>query len=732
MSAIRRIILSALLAIGLLIPQACFAAGIFVPAGGFNIPADAQIIDDYAFYGCAALEGEWALPTGVTEIGDYAFSGCAGLTGELILPPEITRIGAHAFENCIGLTGSPYIPETVAVGEGAFGGSSVRPVLAADFTYTTTDGEATVTGFLGTGVSALRIPDTLGGYPVTAIADGAFESRTDIAGPLALPRSVTRIGSNAFRGCTGLTGSLTLPPALASLGQNAFAGCTGLTGSVLLPEALIGCPDSAFADTALTVVSHDSYASGFTYEIVDGEATITGFSGAVNLGLHIPSSLGGCPVTAIAPSAFLARTDVTGSVHLPDTLVSIGNRAFYGCSGLTGALTLPASLQAIGSRAFYGCSGLTGSVLVPEAVLSMGQNVFGNTNLLILYESIVGLAISAPSDRLAVGYSMQLSVSVVPEDGNSAVTWSTSDETVASVTDGGLVTGLAEGAATITAVSAAKPALSASVTLTVSSKPQYRALLIGNIYPGTRNYLPGCETDIQAMASMLRTMNATMYDLTIARNLSASGMLSAIGGAFAEATPYDVSLVYYTGHGDSTGGRLVGTDGSYLTFAQMRRALDAIPGKKIVILDSCYSGHAIGKSLFAEVSYDTLESVNDAVIAAFSSSASSAYSTRSAELAADAYYVLTAARGAEQSAATSESGVDYSAFTRCLLRGSGYDQITNELHSLLADTDGDGGVTLDEGYVYVRDHLDEIIIYDQNVQVYPEGSDMLLWGQAIE
>lgn len=733
MPAIRRIIITALLAIGLLIPQACFAEGIFVSNAGFNIPADTKIIDDYAFYGCAALEGELELPDGVTEIGDYAFSGCAGLTGELILPPGINRIGAYAFAGCAGLTGSPYIPETITVGEGAFSGSSVHPVLAADFAYTVSGGLATITGFDGADVSMLRIPESLGGYPVTAIADGAFENRTDIAGPLTLPRGIVSIGERAFAGCTGLTGSLTLPASLSSLGENAFAGCMGLTGSVLLPEALVSCPDSAFAGTALAIVPHDSYASGFLYETADGHATITGYDGALDLGLQIPASLGGYPVTSIANSAFFARTDIAGPIVLPDTLISIGERAFYGCAGLTGELTLPASLETLGYRAFYGCTGLTGSVTVPDAVTSMGSGVFSNTNLFVLYESIVGLNITAPSARLAVGYDMQLSVSVVPEDGDSAVIWLTSDETVAPVTESGLVTGLAEGTATITATSAAKPALSASITLTVSSTPQYRALLIGNIYPGTRNYLPGCETDVSAMASMLRTMNATFYDLTIKRNLSASGMLSAIGEAFYGATAYDVSLVYYTGHGDSSGGRLVGTDGSYLTFAQMRQALDAIPGQKIVILDSCYSGYAIGKSIdAAAVSADTLESVNNAVISAFSSSASSAYSTRSAELAADAYYVLTAARGAEQSAATSEDGVDYSLFTRCLLRGSGYDQITNELHSLRADTDADGGVTLDEGYVYVRDHLDEIIIYDQNVQVYPEGSDMLLWKQAIE
>lgn len=727
MPAVRRVILISLLAVCLLIPQACFAAGIFDAVGGM-IPDDARVIDDYAFFGCAALEGELNLPGGVEEIGAYAFSGCAALTGELALPPSLARIGAYAFEGCKGLTGSPYIPASIDVGEGAFSGSSVRPVYEKDFTYTLEDGGAIITGFLGEGVSVLPIPGVLGGCPVVAIADGAFENRTDIAGQLTLPRSVTRIGRRAFYGCTGLTGRLTLPAGLAELGEYAFAGCTGLTGAVLLPESLAACPDSAFENTALAVSPYGLYAGKFTYETADGEATVTGFSGATDLGLSIPAALGGCPVTAIASSAFFARTDITGPVVLPDTIESIGQRAFYGCTGLSGALVLPGALETIGSRAFYGCTGLSGSVVVPASVLSMGSSVFGNTHLLVSYAQIVALTLSAPESRLAVGQTMQLAVSVVPEDGDSSVIWSVSDGEIASVTEGGLVTGLADGTVTITAVSAAKPALSDSVTLVVSSKPVYRALLVGNVYPGTNLYLPGCETDVLAMASMLRSMNATMYDLTIRQNLTADGMISAIGEAFAGAAENDVSLFYYTGHGDSSGGRLVGVDQSLLTFARLRYALDAIPGRKIVVLDSCYSGHAIGKSASLLSASDALASVNSAVISAFAPQAQGA-SARSGELAAEPYYVLTAARGAEQSGATSEDGVDYSLFTRCLLRGSGYDQITGEYHALRADTDGDGGIALEEGYAYVRDHLDEIGYFNQNVQVYPEGSDMLLWGQ---
>lgn len=78
----------------------------------------------------------------------------------------------------------------------------------SDFTYTVSNGVATITGYTGNG-GVVLIPETLGGFPVTAIGDYAFsaiETDTDIAPPLSaysietiiIPASVTSIGEGAF------------------------------------------------------------------------------------------------------------------------------------------------------------------------------------------------------------------------------------------------------------------------------------------------------------------------------------------------------------------------------------------------------------------------------------------------------------------------------------------------------------------------------------------------------
>ena len=128
------------------------------------------------------------------------------------------------------------------------------------FSYTVTDGEATVT-FVDTGeLEEIVVPETLGGYPVTKLDNnlffGGFLSNSDLFNgeyhnthPLkrvVLPDGVKELPSQLF----GLQYSLEevrLPADLETIGSLCFAYCISLR-HIDLPEGLVAVESGAFCD----------------------------------------------------------------------------------------------------------------------------------------------------------------------------------------------------------------------------------------------------------------------------------------------------------------------------------------------------------------------------------------------------------------------------------------------------------------------------------------------------
>jgi len=133
------------------------------------------------------------------------------------------------------------------------------------------------------------------------------------------------------------------------------------------------------------------------YEINNGEVTVTGYNGELNLTeIVIPETIEGCPVKKIGVGAFGYCTNLT-YVDLPASLEIIGDNAFNWCESLTeielpegvkeigysafnecSKLTyvdLPKSLEIIRDDAFAGCEGLT-EIQLPEGVKEIGKYAF--------------------------------------------------------------------------------------------------------------------------------------------------------------------------------------------------------------------------------------------------------------------------------------------------------------------------------------------------------------------
>ena len=92
--------------------------------------------------------------------------------------------------------------------------------------YHMTDGTVRVTGYSGS-CGNLVVPERLGGYPVSSIAEFAFEGNGTLTS-LILPATLTDIGTAAFRSCKNLTRVEIASGASLTIGTYAFYGCCSL------------------------------------------------------------------------------------------------------------------------------------------------------------------------------------------------------------------------------------------------------------------------------------------------------------------------------------------------------------------------------------------------------------------------------------------------------------------------------------------------------------------------
>lgn len=84
-------------------------------------------------------------------------------------------------------------------------------------------------------------------------------------------------------------------------------------------------------------------------------------------------------VITIEPYAFGNCENLSGVLSLPSTLEFINTSAFQNC-GFTCELLLPQNLKSIDNEAFSGCSGFYGNLILPEGLSRIKNAVFSNCN----------------------------------------------------------------------------------------------------------------------------------------------------------------------------------------------------------------------------------------------------------------------------------------------------------------------------------------------------------------
>jgi len=127
----------------------------------------------------------------------------------------------------------------------------------------------------------------------------------------------------------------------------------------------------AIMATVAPITAAGTFGS-YSFSLVDGEATIDGYTG-VGGAVTIPSSIEGYPVVSIGEDAFYGCTKLTG-VTFPDSVTSIGESAFYGCSSLV-SLSIPDTVTSLDNSVFADCTGLK-QLALPRELTTLGRGVF--------------------------------------------------------------------------------------------------------------------------------------------------------------------------------------------------------------------------------------------------------------------------------------------------------------------------------------------------------------------
>ena len=416
------------------------------------------------------------IPDAVTEIEEDAFRGCTGLT-DIKLPDSVVNIGTKIFANCTSLTDVTLPNAWELIPASTFEGCTAleKLVLPESVQYIRD----------GAFKNCTALKEIVWSKAPELIDSNAFYN-CDAITEMDIPATVTSVGYQAFYDCDGLT-KITIPDSVTLLGDSVFYDCDALT-DVKLGAGITTIPASAFrhcdaleqltVPRRVTAIKDNAFKDSVKFSSITIPRSVTSIS--VNA-FSYPDKL-----TIYGVAGTYAETFAnTNSIKFVDrqvsaTSASLDQTALTLNKGASGQLTLTVTPEDFTDEVVWKSSdtavvtvsdtGLVKAVGVGTATIKVSVGKASASCKVTVLQPVTSISLNRSSLTMEATDTFQLQASVYPSNAaDQRVQWTSSDPTVASVDENGLVTALKKGTATVTAAALDGSGVTRTCQVTVSN-----------------------------------------------------------------------------------------------------------------------------------------------------------------------------------------------------------------------------------------------------------------------
>lgn len=458
-------------------------------------------IGNNAFLGCNGLESV-RIGVAVKEIGNNAFYGCSSLKSVRMGGQE-QSIGGGAFKGCVSLP-SLKLPTTVrTIGTGAF--KECKALTKINLP----EGMKTISD--KTFYNCVLLPEISIPSSITTIGSEAFYNCAAIE-LLDLPNSVEKIGKNAFSQCVNLNFA-TVGTGVKTIESGAFANCSMLKAFYCLatdvPNTNTNSFDGSMPESITLYVPDESVASYKSQSPWKSFATTLGTSAAPTYANNI----------VLSPEVLILDDDPDHEDYIRATVSpsDATNAKVTWTSSNTSVATV--SRTGLVSPIMEGVATITATAADKHGARATALVIVANK-----FKPVTSLSLDKATLTLTEGEQLQLIPTTLPATASyDVISWTSSDDNIATVSEAGIITAVNQGYADIIATTSDGTKLTAVCKLTVDapSTPELSSvsdangdgLIDANDITAVKNHILGRDTSFGNACDVNGDGNITMADV---------------------------------------------------------------------------------------------------------------------------------------------------------------------------------------------------------------------------